>query len=424
MQTSFIHPLLNPLPASKARNTGGLRGPGHGKKLHRILIAQSVRTPEEMGFFEFAGDFFSGLADAIEGLADVMADVLGDILQTVGNIIDAVFSAIGDVLNLIDWEQIGENLGAIVRTASNIAVQLNPNRLIYNFLAENPVTAHTFKELDKFTGGMITNAVNVSDLVYRSARGDAISKEELIKDALFCLQVAAVVVGGPAAAGGLVGNMVGREACKNVGNAEAVEACRMAVTIAASATAQYASDVYGVSWGASGSEQVISDNAGQSVSSGATDTLVQSQQNNLNALFQESGVLNFSDYLSNAAAQVVNQRLTQEITKEAIRLCQEGNWVGDKECAILGQIASNYINAPAGMDWPTFLAQEAARLGVSLLMEQWFPKDSPERRAIEWQIKHVQIPGQTIVVTQNKKSNLGVFALLAAGAGALFIMGA
>lgn len=415
MQSSFVHPLMNPLSIHVA-------GKSRGKKLHRILIAQSTRTPQEMGGFveDVFGGIFSSFEDFIDGLGNFMANAINDILQTVGNIINAVFDAIGTLLNLIDWEQIGENLGSIVREASNIAVQLNPNRLIYNFLAENPITAHTFKELDKFTGGMITNAVNVSDLVYRAARGDAITKEELIKDALFMLQVAAVVAGGPAAAGGLVGNMVGQEACKNVGNAEAVEACRMAVTIAASATAQYASDVYGVSWGASGSEQVISDTSGQSVPVSTTDTLVQAQQNNLNALFQESGVLNFSDYLSNAAAQVVNQRLTQEVSKEVVRLCQTGNWLGDKECAIMGQIMSNYINSPAGMDWPTFLAQEAARLGVSLLMEQWFPEGSPERRAIQWQIEHVQIPGQTIVVQQQGKSNLGVLALVAAGAGVLF----
>lgn len=382
-------------------------------KLHRILIPQSIQG---MGF---SWDPIGDITDFAQGLGEAIGQALNTIVQVVGQIIEVILKVITDVLNIIAWDKVFENLALVVREASNIAVQLNPTRLVYNFLAENPLTSHTFKELDKFTGGMITNLNNVSDLMYRAARGDAISKQELIKDAMFGLQVAALVVGGPAAAGGLVGNMIGKEVCKKAGDAK--DACQIAVTVAAAATANYAADVYGVNWGLNTGTEQLTDTSGQTVSTGTTDTLVQAQQNNLNALFAESGTLNFSDYLSTTAYNVLQQRGVQEVSKRAIELCQQGQWVGDRECAILGQIAANYVNRPDGMDWPEFLAQEAARLGVSLLMEQWFPPNSPERRAIE--VVNNTVPGQTIIYETKPKSSNGMLVLLAGGAAALLMIG-
>lgn len=401
MSSTILHPMQLPLKVDTR------------SKLHRILIPQSIRA-NQMGADPLTemGNFLTGMAEAFEyGLRNVV--------QLVGEIIDLVIKSITFVINLIAWDKVFENAALIVREASNIAVVLNPTRIVFDFFANNPVTAHTFKELDRFTGGMATNMTNVSDLPYRAARGDAISKEELIRDAMFGLQVAAVVIGGPAAAGGLVGNMVGKEVCKNAGDAK--EACQIAVTIAAAATANYAADYYGIDWGISTGTEQLSDTSGQTVSTGSTDTLVQAQQNNLNALFAESGNLQFSDYLSNAAYQVLSQRGVQEVTKRAIELCQQGQWVGDRECAIIGQIASNYLNRPDGLDWPEFLAQEAARLGVSLLMEEWFPKNSPERRAIE--IVNNTVPGQTIIYETKPKSNMGILLLAAGGAATLMMLG-
>lgn len=390
------------------------------RKLHKIMISQSALS----GMGDLLEDInpFDDIGNMVEGLASAMTTAIDGIIQTIGTVIQTIIDIVTGILNLIAWDKIFENLLVVVRELSAIQVQLNPERLLYNFLATNDLTRHSFMELDKFTGGMITSAVNVSTLVHRSIAGEPITKEELIRDAIFALQVGAVVVGGPAAAGGMVGNMVGKELCKNAG--EAKEVCQIAVTIAAAATANYAADYYGVSWGLPSGTEQLADSSGQTVSSGATDTLVQSQ-NNFNAIFAQEGVsLNFSDYLSQAAVQVLEQRGVQEVTKQAVKLCQQGNWVGDRECAILGQIAANYINSPEGMDWPTFLAQEAARLGVSLLMEQWFPKDSPEAAAIHYQINYstVEVPGQTIIYQTKPKSNAKFLALLAAGGAATLML--
>lgn len=419
----IVHPLVS-ATSFKAKLS-------EGKKLHKILIAQSAGTArQQMGLFGWDpfSDLSKGIGQLIDGLADVLGEVLDNIVQTVGQIVQAVFDVIAGIMTL-DWDRVVEGLGATVRGISNIAAQLNPMRIGHDVLTSVEWTKHSFNELDKFTGGMITNAVNVSDLPMRAARGDAISKAELLNTAIFGLQVAAIVVGGPVAAGAMVGNMFGRELCKNVGNKEAVEACKVGVQIVAVASAQYASSVYDVSWGGSmkdmltgGSKEVIYDSAGQVVSSGATDTLVQVQQNNLNALFLEQGNLTFYDYIKTGTVELLNQRVVEEATKEAIKQCQDGDWLGDRECAIIGQIASNYINAPPSKDWPTFLAEEAARLGVGLLVEQWFPEGSAEREAIKYQLEYVTIPGQRVIIGK-QESNLGVFAMLAAGAGIMLMLG-
>lgn len=345
-------------------------------KLHRAHIAQST-----MGDFWSDINPFDDIGNFVTGLSEAIGNVIETIVVTIGNVIQIIADIVSGIFKLIPWDKLFENLAYIARAVSNIAVQLNPLRLAYNFLSENPLTKHTFQELDKFTGGMITSAVNVSDLAARAMRGDAISKEELLRDALFCLQVAAVVVGGPAAAGGLVGNMVGKEVCKNAG--EAKEACKIAVTIASVAAADYASSML------------------------------------------STGSASITTSLSTSAVKVLDQRLVQEASKQAIRICQEQNWAGDRECAIMAQVAANYINAPEGTDWPTFLANEVARIGVAALMEEWFPKGSPERNAIRVRIEQevIPVPGQTIVYETKPKANAGLVLLLAGGA-ALLVAGA
>lgn len=412
MTTLPLHPLLYPMQNSKSVI---LSDRAKKKKLHKILIAQSINNGLSGNLFE---DIFGGAFDFVAGLQEAMGNILESVVQAIGALIQAVINIIGGVLSLIAWDRIFDNLGIFVRGYFNLVDQLNPARLWVSFLSTNEITSHTFSELDKFTGGMITSAANVSTLMARAGRGDAITKEELLKDAIFILQVASVIIGGPAAAGGLVGSMVGREACKNAGDGK--EACQIAVTIVAAASANYAADYYGAAWGPSGASTVDPSSQSGSV---ASDTLVTTQRNNLNNLFIEGGVRDFSNYLTEGATQVLTQRGVQEATREAVSLCQSGGWAGDKECAILGQIASNYINAPVGVDWPTFLAQEAGRIGVSVLLEEWFPDGSPERRALQYQINYVDIPGQTIIVESKKKSNLGVLALVASGAAALFLMG-
>lgn len=106
-----------------------------------------------------------------------------------------VFNRLGSEIGKIDWQQIGLNLQSITSNIAHVLYELNPYHLVYMGLSTNPLTEHAFRELDKFTGGALTSVENVSSLPARVVRGDAISKEELVSDALFILRVAAVATG-------------------------------------------------------------------------------------------------------------------------------------------------------------------------------------------------------------------------------------
>ena len=214
-------------------------------------------------------------------------------------------------------------------------VALNPTRMVNDFLESNTGTAHAFNELDKFSGGMLRTSANVSDLTYRVARGDAISKKELVEDALFGLKAAAIVTGGLAAVGGMVGSMVGNEVCKH--QTDAQDACRAAFTIIGAAAGGYSAS---------------------------------------------SGEATFTDYLTDAGISVFKGRVVQAGTKLAVEACKINQWAGKTECAILGQIAADYIKAPPGTDWLEFLAKEAGRLGTTLLLAEAFPPNSLERQRL------------------------------------------
>lgn len=352
------------------------------------------------------GNFFDGIFQMVAGIFEAIWKVLDAIVQTVLNIIDAVVKVIGWALGRVSWDDVKKSVQKAVQGIANVIVLMNPIRIVANLLDSNPLTRHMFRELDKFLGGMITNAVNVSDLVFRAARGDAISKEELLKDLMFIIQVAAVVIGGPAAAGALVGSFVGREVCKH--QTEAKDACKTAFAIVGAAVGGYVSAETGITWGP------------DVTSAASSSTSATASAGQAGAQIAERG---FTDYLSESAMTYLEQRLVQDASREAIRLCQRQSWLGDKECSILGHIASNYINAPEEIDWPTFLSQEAARLGVSLLMEEWFPPQTPEGQAIRREIRHeiVEIPGQHLVYNLESapKANPLTFLLLAGSAAFL-----
>jgi len=348
---------------------------------------------------------FDAISDALAGGRDFLGEALNNVNANLQIVMDQLDRNLHDVWNNLDMDNVFKSLGEIVQQFANIMVRINSATLWYDFLTTNEVTRHSFAELDKFSGGMLTSYVNVSTLIARAARGDAISKVELLKDAVFALQVVSVLYGGPAAAGALLGALTGKEACKNAGDAK--DACTAAFIIAGAAVGSYTGAVYGTGAGAAtGAAAEAGAGAGEAAAEGS-----------------------FSDYLEEASYDYIQERITEEGTRQAVVLCQNGHLLGDKECVILGQIAKDFINSDAD-NWPEFLAEEVARIGVSLLIEQIFPRKSPEAVAIRRRYLSPPDPMVTNVVVigpdglpvaQNKKPSK--FLWVAGGALALAYLG-
>jgi hypothetical protein len=280
----------------------------------------------------------------ITGLSQVTGQLLLNTVQNVGAVITTIGDAVVHATGQVITPNVINNLGVVTRAYFDVLAKVSPERNMYNFLSHDPLVGHAFRELDKFSGGMITDATNVSDLVARAGRGDAISKQELVKDAIFGLKVAAIVTGGGAVAGGMIGNMVGNQVCKN--QTDGQDACRMAFT------------VIGAAGGADLADLV-------------SDTPLD---------------YTFSDYLSDAASNTFSTKAQSAISQTAVNLCKQNQWAGATECTILGTIASDYLKAPEGTDWLSFLASEAGKIGALVMMANAFPPGSPERIAIQNQL--------------------------------------
>lgn len=314
----------------------------------------------------------------------------------------------------MSWDEVLGELGAVFQDIGAVMVYLDPGRMTYNWLTESPLTSHVFGELDKFTGGMLTTAVNLSDLPGRAMRGDPISKYELIKDALLIITIVAIIFTGPVGLGILLGTMVGREVCSK--QTEARDACMVAFQIVGAAAGSWASAATGITWGgASAAAEGAAEQAAWEAGPEAYEAYW------LNIAEQEAlaSTTDFLPHLLKAGENYLVSRGIDEISHEAVELCKEGNWVGSHECEILGQVAADYIKSPDDIAWEDFLAREVAVIGVQELMLQWFPPDSKEAIAIQqrqWEIKYVDGG----VVTQNnviqKKFDPKTLMLLAGGA--------
>lgn len=285
----------------------------------------------------------------ITGLSQVTGQLLLNSVQSIGSVITTIGDAVVHATGQVITPNVINNLGAVTRAYFDVLAKVSPERNMYNFLTHDPLVGHAFRELDKFSGGMITDATNVSDLVARAGRGDALSKQELVRDAIYGLKVAAIVVGGGAAAGAMVGNMVGNQVCKN--QTEGQDACRVAFTVIGAAGGADLADLL-------------------------SDTPLD---------------YTFSDYLSDAASNTFSQKAQSAVTQTSISLCKQNQWAGATECTILGQIVSDYLKAPEGTEWTTFLANEAGRIGALVLMANAFPPGSPERIALEKQIAQMPV---------------------------------
>lgn len=369
------------------------------------------------GFFD---DVFDDVWSGITGLNDAVGDAITSVTDIVKNLGETIALVVRAAIGDVKWSEVFDSLGEVFQDVGNVIVVLNPDKLRTEFLTQSKLFSHAFSELDKFTGGMLTSQVNVSTLVYRAMRGDPISKRELLMDALFAIQVAGIIFAGPIGLGVAVGSMVGREVCKN--QTQARDACLAAFMVLGAALGSYGSSATGLNWGSSyWNAGELSDAEAQAWLNGdeAYAKFLENQA-------KEAAVASSKDFfvhLTAAGQKYLEQQGIDQLTVQAVQLCQTNDVIGDRECEILGQVARDYVLSDEDTPWEEFLATEIAQIGAEELMLQWFPENSKEHQAIKrrWEIKYVDVPVDQTVV--QRKIDPKTF-LLIAGAAAFVIANA
>lgn len=372
------------------------------RALKEALFDPSPRIGSGLGanFFDQLGDTVwdavTGLNNALEGWITSAINTIKQLGETLALIVRA---CVGDV----SWSEVLKSAGKVFQDIGAVVYYLNPFRAGYEWLKQAPLTAHAFNELDKFTGGMITNAVNVSDLVARAMRGDPISKTELVKDAILIIQVCAIIFSGGSylIIGAMIGTMVGRQVCSK--QTEAKDACMAAFQIAGAAVGGWGDSITAA---ASSEMTVAEENAWLQGDDAYSQFLDTSLEGHLTAAGQK--------YLTDQGIDLISQG--------AVRMCQKGHWSGSKECQIIGEVVNDYLKSPGDQEWDDFLASEIAKIGAEQLMMQWFPKNSRPYRAIQkkWQIRYVDAPSTTDV-TASQGLNPKALLLMAAAAAAVLV---
>ena len=147
------------------------------RHIHRSL---SLKSKKDLGFF-----FFFVIAAVV---ASVIAKVVMKVLSFVFSLIKSFIRASIKLLSPV--------IKKLAYLAGSAMVYLNPISNSLRLLRSWKVTANLTKQVDRYTGGMITDYISVTSIPGRVVKGDKIPKEELIRDVLFAARVAAVVVSG------------------------------------------------------------------------------------------------------------------------------------------------------------------------------------------------------------------------------------
>ena len=136
--------------------------------------------------------------DIDEWYDENIGDPMQEFLNSVNDGVTRLWEDISNNLSQIDWQNFfsEENLQFIGQQLANVVLQINPAYIASQAFSTNPLTEHLYRELDNLTGGTLSTSMNVTTLPMRALRGDALSKEELLKDAIFALQIAVVVLSG------------------------------------------------------------------------------------------------------------------------------------------------------------------------------------------------------------------------------------
>jgi hypothetical protein len=145
---------------------------------------------------------YNGAVRSNETMGSWLSDHLGiniDVISAAEQFLNQVAQIIhnlGVAIANINWQQLANNIGMIASVVANVLLQATPMYYLYNGLSSNPLTSHAFRELDKLTGGLITDVANIQTLPLRVVRGDPITKDECIRDGLLGLKVAAIILSG------------------------------------------------------------------------------------------------------------------------------------------------------------------------------------------------------------------------------------
>ena len=140
-------------------------------------------------------DIFEALFGGITDITNGILNIIGSILETIKNALESIYAGIEKAFKSIDWDAVAKTLGEL---AGNAMIYMNITHLSTLFFKSFPLTSHLFDELDKLSGGALTTIDNLNTITGRALRGDAISKQECVTNALFLLRVGAVMMAGPA----------------------------------------------------------------------------------------------------------------------------------------------------------------------------------------------------------------------------------
>jgi len=180
-------------------------------------------------------------------LGSWLSDITGidiDVVEAMENVLSALNEGLNHLANeicklfeQIDWTHILANLEDLGHFIGSVMVEISPLNLVWQGLTTFPLTEHLARELDKFTGGSITSINDIGTLSGRALRGDAISEEELINDALFAAKVASVIVAGGSATR-IIGAVADQMKKGTMGETELGRAVLSVATVAGIAYAQ------------------------------------------------------------------------------------------------------------------------------------------------------------------------------------------
>lgn len=401
-------------------------------QLPTIKIPSRIREGKSYGmgsgFFDDLGDT---LWSGVTGLTDALSGALQDIIHTVEQIGETIALVVRACMGQVSWSSVLDSLGTVFQDIGSAMVLLDPTRQLFDWLGSAKLTAHAFAELDKFTGGDLTTLKNLSDLPGRVLRGDPISKNELIKDALFIIQVVAIIVTFPEGLGVAVAMMIGKQVCAK--QTEARDVCMAAFEVVGIAVGDWAAD-----W-STATEDLADTSLETEFDNLPAEGSIEDAYNSIAADAGDAGTTSATTaatdvashydtvqgYLSDAAGTVLENQGITLVTREASILCQTNQWAGRNECNIMSTVLADYLKQDEDTDWTSFLAKEIGKIGMIELMLQWFPKNSPEYLALQRHLI-VQVPTPLItppVVTTQAGLNPWTFLILAAGAASV-VMGA
>jgi hypothetical protein len=128
-----------------------------------------------------------------------MGDFWSDLLNY--NPLALVVTAMTSLLSNINVSaSFNKSIQNIVQGISNVALQIDPLYFTIQFLKTDPLTANFFKQVNAFTGGLLTTTENLGTLPLLVASGQTVTKQQILLDAVLAIEIIGVVVSGGTAA--------------------------------------------------------------------------------------------------------------------------------------------------------------------------------------------------------------------------------